>query len=263
MGCLTFVQAAKQVTVRGIVLNSQSDSIGLYDALGRVKEPLEMAKVDSKGNFKFYFAPAEIGYYMLQCKGGKGALCVLKPESAINITVDARTGMIVNAENSKENQMFHDYQAFLITLEYYKDSLVRAHQETPNPNIQQQMQQLEMRRVQYLGIPLSWSWKEPLSRQLTVYATGTLALHLPLHSTTESVWMLNGQPVDPTTTHLHPGVQWSVGLGLGIRYQLAPHISLFAEPRLHHYFNNGSGVETWNTAHPITFSLPFGLQITW
>jgi RNA polymerase sigma-70 factor (ECF subfamily) len=121
----------------------------------------------------------------------------------------------------------------------------------------------QKQRVQYLGIPLSWSWKEPLSRQLTVYATGTLALHLPLHSTTESVWMLNGLPVDPTTTHLHPGVQWSVGLGLGIRYQLAPHISLFAEPRLHHYFNNGSGVETWNTAHPITFSLPFGLQITW
>ncbi|MBO4402915.1 MAG: TlpA family protein disulfide reductase [Bacteroidales bacterium] len=158
MGCLTFVHAAKQVTVRGIVLNSQSDSIGLYDALGRVKEPLEMAKVDSKGNFKFYFAPAEIGYYMLQCKGGKGALCVLKPESAINITVDARTGMIVNAENSKENQMFHDYQAFLITLEYYKDSLVRAHQETPNPNIQQQMQQLEMRRVQYLG---NLCWRQP------------------------------------------------------------------------------------------------------
>ena len=152
------MHAAKRVTVRGVVLNFQSDSIGLYDALGVVKQPLEMAKIDSKGNFKFYFEPMEIGYYVMQCKGGKGVLCVLKPEMAINVTIDARSGMIVHVENSKENQMFHEYQSFLMVLEHYKDSLIQAHQDTPNPNIQQQMQQLEMQRVQYLG---NLCWRQP------------------------------------------------------------------------------------------------------
>ena len=117
--------------------------------------------------------------------------------------------------------------------------------------------------VQYLGIPLSLSWNQPLGRHLHIYSTAGLSLHLPLRSTVERVYWLDGSPVDPATERLHPGMMWSIDVGLGAEYQLTPYLHLFLEPRLHHYFNNGNGVDTWNTTHPVTFSLPFGLRISW
>ena len=51
-------------------------------------------------------------------------------------------------------------------------------------------------------------------------------------------------------------------MSLGLHYALTPRIGLFAEPTLQHYFGNGQGRETWNTAHPFTFSIPLGLRIT-
>ena len=170
----SFLQAAKRVTVRGIIVNCSADSIGLYDALGRTKTPLEMAKVDAKGNFRLYYEPKEIGYYMLQSKGGKGALCVLKPASSINITVDAASGMILNVENSEENFLFYSYQVYLMGLEQYRDSLVKAHQNNPNPNIQQQFQQLEINRIRFLG---DLCWKNPGN-----YATAALLENIPYES---------------------------------------------------------------------------------
>lgn len=167
-------QAASKVMVRGIILNFQSDSISLYDALGRNKQPLETSKIDSKGNFKFYYEPQEIGYYMMQCKGGKGVLCVLKPGVSINITIDSRTGMIMNVENSEENFMFYQYQVYLMGLEHYRDSLVRMHQETPNPNIEQQVQQLEIGRIRFLG---DLCWKNSGN-----YASAALLENVPYES---------------------------------------------------------------------------------
>ena len=117
--------------------------------------------------------------------------------------------------------------------------------------------------VRYWGIPVSLSWHQSLASRFSVYSKASVTMHLPLHATLESVYLLSGQPVDPATERLHPGVQWSVGLSVGAQYQLTPYVSLFAEPGLQHFFQNGSGVETWNTAHSVTFSLPFGLRLSW
>lgn len=117
--------------------------------------------------------------------------------------------------------------------------------------------------VRYVGVPLSLSWRQSVGRRLQVYGAASVALHLPLRSTRESVYRLGGLQVDPTTERLHPGVQWSVGIGLGVQYQLWPHLSTFAEPGVQHYFDNGSGIATWNTAHHIVFSLPLGVRLTW
>jgi RNA polymerase sigma-70 factor (ECF subfamily) len=73
---------------------------------------------------------------------------------------------------------------------------------------------------------------------------------------------MNGKEIDPTTERLHPGVQWSTGLGLGLQYDLTPNIGFFVEPSLQYYFKQSSDVKTWNTEHPLSFSLPLGLRIT-
>lgn len=115
--------------------------------------------------------------------------------------------------------------------------------------------------VNYLGIPLSLMWYNALSPQLCINATASLTMHLPLRSTFDSHYLLRGIATEPITERLYPGMQWSIGLGLGVEYQLTPHIGLFVESTLQHYF--GSDIETWNTAHPVIFSLPLGLHLRW
>lgn len=117
-------------------------------------------------------------------------------------------------------------------------------------------------KVQYLAIPVSVSWYYPLGRRFSTYLSASAAVNLPLRSTLESVYLMNGKEIDPTTERLHPDVQWSMGLGLGLQYDLTPNIGFFVEPSLQYYFKRSSDVKTWNTEHPLSFSLPLGLRIT-
>ena len=117
-------------------------------------------------------------------------------------------------------------------------------------------------KVQYLAIPVSVSWYYSLGRRFSTYLSASTAVNLPLRSTLESVYLMNGKEIDPTTERLHPDVQWSMGLGLGLQYDLTPNIGFFVEPSLQYYFKRSSDVKTWNTEHPLSFSLPLGLRIT-
>jgi len=117
-------------------------------------------------------------------------------------------------------------------------------------------------RVNYLGLPLSVQWHYPLVSRLSLYTAANVTLQLPLRSTADSRCVLNGLTVESSTERLHPGIQWSAGLGLGLHYSLTPAVGFFVEPSLQHYFRNSSGVETWQTEHPAAFSVPFGLRIT-
>lgn len=117
-------------------------------------------------------------------------------------------------------------------------------------------------KVQYLVIPVSVSWYYPLGCRFSTYLSASAAVNLPLRSTLESVYLMNGKEIDPTTERLHPGVQWSTGLGLGLQYDLTPNIGFFVEPSLQYYFKRSSDVKTWNTEHPLSFGLPLGLRIT-
>lgn len=116
--------------------------------------------------------------------------------------------------------------------------------------------------VQYIGLPVSASWHQPLWRGLSTYLAASLSLSIPLRATLESTWEVEGRTIDSTTERLHPGIQWSAGLGLGLQYQLTPGLGIFAEPTLQYHFNSGGTVRTWNTEHPWTFALPIGLRIT-
>ena len=117
-------------------------------------------------------------------------------------------------------------------------------------------------KVQYLAIPVSVSWYYPLGRRFSTYLSASAAVNLPLRSSLESVYLMNGKEIDPTTEHIHPGVQWSTGLGLGLQYDLTPNIGFFVEPSLQYYFKRSSDVKTWNTEYPLSFTLPLGLRIT-
>ena len=121
---------------------------------------------------------------------------------------------------------------------------------------------VQQQRVQYLGVPISVEWHQQLARRLSFYTAANVTLQLPLRSTLDSRYLLSGSATETTTEHLHPGTLWSAGLGLGLQYHLTSTVGFFVEPRLQHYFQNSSGVDTWQTEHPAVLSVPFGLRIT-
>ena len=55
--------------------------------------------------------------------------------------------------------------------------------------------------------------------------------------------------------------QWSVGGSLGIGYKIASEISLYAEPGVKHYFDNGSQVENFFKDQPTSFSMQLGVRV--
>ena len=116
--------------------------------------------------------------------------------------------------------------------------------------------------VQYIGLPVNVSWHYPLSRRFSTYFSASVSVSLPLHSTLESIYILDGQAYEPTTERLHPAVQWSAGMGVGLQYNLTPHVGFFAEPGLHYHFKDNNNVKTWNTEHPFALEVPLGLRIT-
>ena len=50
---------------------------------------------------------------------------------------------------------------------------------------------------------------------------------------------------------------------IGAEYMLSNSLSLYVEPGIHYYFNNGSNLKTYYTDHPLNFNLTIGLRFHW
>ena len=115
--------------------------------------------------------------------------------------------------------------------------------------------------VQYLGIPVTLTWNYMLTSRLHFYSSANITLNVPLRSTLESQCILNGNMAEHYSERLYPNVQWSVGMGVGMEYQIMPKVHFFVEPNLQHYFQDNSCIETWNTVHPLVPSVPIGMKV--
>lgn len=55
-------------------------------------------------------------------------------------------------------------------------------------------------------------------------------------------------------------MQWSVGSSLGLAYHVIPQLSLYAEPGVRHYIDNGSTINNYFKDKPTSFNLQVGLR---
>ena len=55
-------------------------------------------------------------------------------------------------------------------------------------------------------------------------------------------------------------MQWSVGGSLGLAYHFIPQLSLYAEPGIRHYIDNGSTINNYFKDKPTSFNLQLGLR---
>lgn len=57
-------------------------------------------------------------------------------------------------------------------------------------------------------------------------------------------------------------MQWSVNAAAGIQLNIVNSLSLYAEPGISYYFNDGSAIQTIYKEKPLNFNLNFGIRFT-
>lgn len=136
----------------------------------------------------------------------------------------------------------------------------RLYSETQEGNTYSWIQNEQ--RLQYLGIPLRLSWHPVRTNHWNLYGTAQTMLELPLRSTLQRSSFVGGHQIETEPLRLSPSVQWSLGIGAGLEYRLTPVIGFYAEPSLQYFFKTSDGLDSYRTAHPVNFSIPFGIRIT-
>ena len=123
-------------------------------------------------------------------------------------------------------------------------------------------------RINYLGIPLKANFRVVENNRMSIYASGGILLDFPVSArlTTRYVYT---NPYDfsnlsqDVTTGIHAPCQLSLGVGLGLQYEILPHINIFLEPSLNYYIPNWQGIETYRTEHQFDISIPVGIKLCW
>ena len=122
---------------------------------------------------------------------------------------------------------------------------------------------LERQRLQYLGIPLRFGWQWYRKANLSLYSSAGTMLELPIHSTLNVEHFYNGINTFQDKATLSVPSQWSASFGLGLQYDLTPHLGFYIEPSLQYFFDNGSDLKTYRTEHPLNVTLPLGIRFHW
>ena len=94
-------------------------------------------------------------------------------------------------------------------------------------------------RLNYIGLPLNISYELWRSRSFGLYVSGGSTIEKRLD---DSSW------------------QFSLNGAAGAEYRLTDFFSLYAEPGIGYYFNDGSSTPTIYKDHPLNFNLSFGLR---
>ncbi len=128
-------------------------------------------------------------------------------------------------------------------------------------------------RLHYVDLPLSLTYRIAGDKRWAVYASGGIELDIPVSGRLTTQYLYNGtypsengdSLVVPTSHNsISAPWQWSVSAGVGLQYQLLPHVNVYFEPRLQYFIPTGDNApETYRTEHPFDLTLPLGIRFTW
>lgn len=119
----------------------------------------------------------------------------------------------------------------------------------------------ERQRLQYLGIPLRMGWQWYSKSSLSLYTSAGVMLEKPIHSTLDVNHFINDINTYSKQEKLSVPPQWSTSVGVGIQYDITPHIGFYVEPSLQYFFNDGSSIKSYRTEHRFSVTLPLGIRL--
>ena len=136
-------------------------------------------------------------------------------------------------------------------------TLLKSTNTTGNPTAYIQEQQ----RLHYLGIPLRMGWQWYSHAPLSFYTSAGVMMEMPVHSTLNVNHVVNDMNTYSKQDKLSVPLQWSTSVGVGIQYDITPHIGFYLEPSLQYFFNDGSSIKSYRTEHRFSITLPLGIRL--
>jgi len=109
-------------------------------------------------------------------------------------------------------------------------------------------------RLNYIGIPLKAEYLLWGSRHFDVYVSGGTTIEKMVKGSQENT--RTGMKENVSIRSL----QLSINSGIGAEYKFSNLFSIFAEPGLSYYFDNGSSISTFYQDKPLNFNLNIGLR---
>ena len=120
-----------------------------------------------------------------------------------------------------------------------------------------------LQTIHYVGIPVKGIYHIYNAKGWNLYGNLGFAMNIPVRSQFNEKGLLHDGKESISRTYSHIPLLWSVSTGFGLQYNLTPNIGIFAEPSVLYYIPTRSGLETYCTEHPFTFSLPVGIRFIW
>ncbi len=118
-------------------------------------------------------------------------------------------------------------------------------------------------KLHYLGVPVKVSYKALSWKRLDLYGVaGVLAEKSVSGKIVRDYVYGSRQSRSESETVTVKPLQWSVNASVGLQFNVADVASIFAEPGVSYYFDNGSGIETIYSDKPLNFNLNVGLRFT-
>lgn len=115
--------------------------------------------------------------------------------------------------------------------------------------------------LHYLGVPLSVNYRIAGNRRFNVYAAAGVMGEKLLKGKRKTVTQYEDMPDELQTESVKENrAQLSVNAAIGAEYKIDDRLSVFAEPGISHYFDNGSELSSIYKERPTNFNLNVGLR---
>mgnify|MGYP002534901500 CR=1 FL=1 len=120
-----------------------------------------------------------------------------------------------------------------------------------------------VQKLHYIGVPLNVKYRLISWRMLDLYGSAGALAEKCVSARVDTDYILDGRKTASDTESLseHP-LQWSVNASLGVQCRLISALSLYVEPGVSYYFDDGSSLNIIYKDKPVNFNLNLGLRFT-
>ncbi|MGM9811532.1 MAG: outer membrane beta-barrel protein [Muribaculaceae bacterium] len=131
-------------------------------------------------------------------------------------------------------------------------SYLRSHGDDAQMSYQQ--------RLHYLGVPVDLGYTVWSNLRMKAYVKGGAEMQKLVSGRLTTTYNV-AEPFAQTESVKERGAQWSTGAGVGFEVKALPKLSIYVEPSVKHYFDNGSQVCNTFKDNDTNFSLQVGLRL--
>lgn len=118
-------------------------------------------------------------------------------------------------------------------------------------------------KLHYIGIPLNLKYRLLSWKRFDFYTSAGMLAEKCVSAKLDKKFVLGNQTKGPETENLpEKPMQWSVNASVGVQCNLVRAMSMFVEPGISYYFDDGTDINTIYKDKPLSFNLSMGLRFT-